>query len=394
MTQETNALVPAEQAPTNVVPQPPEGAAPELLQAAETRAVALADQVLANPEDLQTLSQLTRIGEDAQGKVSGFFEMRQVTVSEMMKKVSDGSHNPLPGQIKQMRCIMERFDPRGFKDKMALAQKYGGKGLLNGLIRTMRGIPLMGNLVRKIADQFTPIRDEIDGLLISMDGGLVRLDENNAAILTQSDELGNLIQEVALRAYEAEKVFEILKQKHAAAPEEEKQKIMNAMARTGKRALYLRGNEQIFLQVLTGLRTSITTNFELRDTVAMMRDQAGPLLTNLYALIVVQQDARQIAEAASATQEMVTDLLQAGAEMTKDNVEYVGALGVKMVSDLDKLIQSKETFLEAVAKADALAVQTVEAASQSIPVFQEASAELRKVIQDHEGADALDVPAS
>jgi hypothetical protein len=78
------------------------------------------------------------------------------------------------------------------------------------------------------------------------------------------------------------------------------------------------GNEQIFLQVLTGLRTSIITNFELRDTVSMMRDQAAPLLTKLYALIVVQQDARQIAEAASATQEMVTDLLQSGAEITKE----------------------------------------------------------------------------
>jgi uncharacterized protein YaaN involved in tellurite resistance len=109
------------------------------------------------------------------------------------------------------------------------------------------------------------------------------------------------------------------------------------------------------LQVLTGLWNRITTNFELRDTVSMMRDQATPLLTNLYALIVVQQDARQIAEAASATQEMATDLLQSGAEITKENVEYVGKLGVKMISELDKLIQSKETFLEAIAKADELA---------------------------------------
>ena len=74
--------------------------------------------------------------------------------------------------------------PRGFKERMELAQKYGGKGVWNALIRTLRGIPLAGNLVRNIADHFTPIRDEIDGLLMSMDGGLVRLDENNAAIMT------------------------------------------------------------------------------------------------------------------------------------------------------------------------------------------------------------------
>jgi uncharacterized protein with ATP-grasp and redox domains len=122
----------------------------------------------------------------------------------------------------------------------------------------------------------------------------------------------------------------------------------------------------------------------------MMRDQAAPLLTNLYALIVVQQDARQIAEAASATQDMVTNLLRSGAEMTKENVDYVGKLGVKMVSELDKLIQSKDTFLEAVARADELAIQTVDSAKKSIPVFQSASAELRKVIKDHEGADALE----
>jgi uncharacterized protein YaaN involved in tellurite resistance len=252
----------------------------------------------------------------------------------------------------------------------------------------------MGDLVRRVADRFTPVRDEIDALLMAMEGGLIRLDENNAAIMTQSEELKRLTEEVALRAYQAELVFTILKEKHQTASEEAKQKIMNAMARVGKRALFLRGNEQIFLQVLTGLRTSITTNYELRDTVSMMRDQAAPLLTNLYALIVVQQDARQIAEAAAATQEMVTDMLQAGAEMTKENVEYVGQLGVRMVSDLDKLIQSKEAFLEAVARADELAVQTVEAASKSIPVFQEASSELRKVIADHESADVLQADSS
>jgi uncharacterized protein YaaN involved in tellurite resistance len=394
MADDNSSLTVVEQIPKNLVPAPPKDADPQLLQSTEKSAAELADRVLANPGDLQLLSQLTRIGEDAQKQASSFFEMRRVTVSQMMEKVSDGSHNPLPGQIKQMRSIMEKFDPRSFKERMELAQKYGGKGIQNAILRTVRGIPLIGDLVRKMADHFTPIRDEIDGLLMSMDGGLVRLDENNAAIMTQSDELKKLIQEVALRAYQAETVFKILQEKHLAAAEDEKQKTMNAMARVSKRALFLRGNEQIFLQVLTGLRTSITTNFELRDTVSMMRDQAAPLLTNLYALIVVQQDARQIAEAASATQQMVTDLLQSGAEMTRDNVEYVGKLGVKMVSELDKLIQSKETFLEAVSKADQLAAQTVDAATKSIPVFQEASAELRKVIEDHEGADALETSAN
>ena len=92
-------------------------------------------------------------------------------------------------------------------------------------------------------------------------------------------------------------VFEALKARHAAAAPESQPKLLQAMSRVAKRALFLRANEQIFLQVLVGLGTSVTTNFELRDTVAMMRDQAAPLLTNLYALIVVQQDARQIAEA-------------------------------------------------------------------------------------------------
>jgi len=69
-------------------------------------------------------------------------------------------------------------------------------------------------------------------------------------------------------------------------------------------------------------------------------------------------------------------------------------LGVRIVSELEKLIQSKQTFLEAAAKTEELAAQTVEAAGKSIPVFQEASAELRKVIKDHESADALAVQAN
>jgi sigma54-dependent transcription regulator len=105
---------------------------------------------------------------------------------------------------------------------MKLAQKYGGKGVWNAFIRTLRGIPLARNLVRNIADHFTSIRDEISGLLMSMNGGLVRLDENNAAIMTQSDELKKLIQELAFRAYECEMIFKFLQEKHSAAAEDEK----------------------------------------------------------------------------------------------------------------------------------------------------------------------------
>lgn len=372
-----------------LVPKPPEGAPPEHLEEARAAALALTDRVLADPANLMVLSDLTRLGEDAQHRSSSFFEMRRVTVSELMKKISDGSYNPLPNHIKQMRKVMEKFDPRPFRDQIQTARQYGGGGIKNALIRKARGIPLIGAVLQNMADRFESISEEIDALLMAMDGGLARLDENNAAIMAQADELARLIVEVAMRAYEAELVFASLNEKHATGLEDQKQKIMNAMSRVSKRALFLRGNEQIFLQVLTGMRTSITTNFELRDTVSMMRDQVSPLLTNLYALIVVQQEARQIAEAASATQEMVTDLLQAGAEMTKDNVEYIGKLSVKMISELDKIIASKEKFLEAVARADQLAEQTVEAATRSIPVFQQASEELRKVVEDHAGADAL-----
>ena len=381
------AAVPA--TTVDLVPRPPEKATPEILENARSSAATLTEKVLAAPDDLQLLSELTRIGENAQSKVNSFFDMRRVTVGEMMNKISDGSHNPLPNQIKQMRGLMEKFDPRPFKEQIQLAQQYGSKGIKNALIRKMRGIPLIGDLLQKVADTFNPISAEVDGLIMAMEGGLARLDEKNAAIMTQADSLKELILEVELKAYEAELIFAELKKHHDAAPEADKQKIMNAMSRVSKRALFLRGNEQIFLQVLTGLRTSITTNFELRDTVSMMRDQASPLLTNLYALVVVQQESRQIAEAASATQEMVTDLLQAGAEMTRDNVEAVGNLGIKMMTQMDKLIESKNTFLEAVAKADQIAEQTVDAATRSIPVLQQASEELRKVVADHEGADAL-----
>jgi uncharacterized protein YaaN involved in tellurite resistance len=274
-------------------------------------------------------------------------------------------------------------------DQIQLARQYGGKGVRNFLMRKIRGVPLIGDLIRTIADQFRPINQEIDALLLAMDGGIARLDENNAAIIGQSDELKRLIEAVALKAYAAELIFTRLKDQAAAASPDQSARITHAMSRVGKRALFLRGNEQVFLQVLTGLRTSITTNLELRDTVAMMRDQAAPLLTNLYALIVVQQEARQIAEAAAATQEMVTDLLQTGADMTRENVEIIGRLSIKMVSELENILAAKEKFLEAVARADQIAQQTVAAAAGSIPVFQKASDELREVIARHDGADAL-----
>jgi len=387
VTNESN--LPAIRLAGDIVPKPPKDIAPSVAESVETAAQTMAQLVVDTPDDLNTLSQLTRLGEDSQQQGTSFLEARRLTVGEMMKQVSDGTHNPLPNQIKQMRSIMERFDPRPFRDQIELASKYGGSGVKNLFMRKVRGVPLIGDLIRSIADNFAPISDEIDNLLMSMEGGLVRLDENNAAVLTQSDELKKLIIQVELRAYEAELVFAKLKEMHAQAAPEDKQKIMNAMSRVGKRALFLRANEQIFLQVLTGLRTSVTTNFELRDTVSMLRDQAAPLLTNLYALIVVQEEARQIAEAASATQEMVTDLLKGGAEITRDNVEIIGQVGIKMMTEMDKLIESKNIFLEAVAKADQLAEQTVTAATQSIPALQEASDELRKVVKEHETADLM-----
>lgn len=375
--------------PGQLVPVAPKAATPEQLQAAEAEAAELTGTVLRNPDDLQTLARLTRIGDDAQRAAGRFFEMRRVSVSQLMNKISSGSDNPVPNQIKQMRAIMEKFDPRPFVDQIQLARQYGGKGVRNFLMRKIKGIPLIGDLIRTIADQFRPISQEIDALLLAMDGGIVRLDENNAAIIGQSDELKRLIEEVALKAYAAELIFTRLQDQAAAASPDQSARITHALSRVGKRALFLRGNEQVFLQVLTGLRTSITTNLELRDTVAMMRDQAAPLLTNLYALIVVQQEARQIAEAAAATQEMVTDLLQTGADMTRDNVEIIGRLSIKMVSELENILAAKEKFLEAVARADQIAQQTVAAAAGSIPVFQKASDELREVIARHDGADAF-----
>jgi uncharacterized protein YaaN involved in tellurite resistance len=375
--------------PGKLLPVAPKTASPEQLQSAETEAGELTRTVLQYPDDLQLLSRLTRIGDDAQRQAGRFFEMRRVTVSQLMSKISSGSDNPVPNQIKQMRAIMEKFDPRPFVEQFQLARQYGGSGIKNFLMRKIRGIPVIGELIRTIADQFRPISQEIDALLLAMDGGIVRLDENNAAVIAQSDELKRLIEAVALKAYAAELIFTRLKDQAASAPRDQNPRITHAMSRVGKRALFLRGNEQVFLQVLTGLRTSITTNLELRDTVAMMRDQAAPLLTNLYALIVVQQEARQIAEAAAATQEMVTDLLHTGAEMTRSNVEIIGQLSIKMVSEMEKIIAAKETFLEAVARADQIAQQTVDAAASSIPVFQKASEELRAVIAQHEGADPL-----
>lgn len=67
---------------------------------------------------------------------------------------------------------------------------------------------------------------------------------------------------------------------------------------------------------------------------------------------------------------MVTDPLQTGADLTRDNVEVIGRLSIKMVSELENILAAKKKFLEAVARADQIAQQTVEAAAGSIPVFQ------------------------
>jgi len=60
-----------------------------------------------------------------------------------------------------------------------------------------------------------------------------------------------------------------------------------------------------------------------------------------------------------------------------------------MITEMDKLLDEKNTFLEAVAKTDQIAEQTVEVATQGIPMLQEASDELWKVVQEPEGADAM-----
>ena len=86
---------------------------------------------------------------------------------------------------------------------------------------------------------------------------------------------------------------------------------------------------------------------------------------------------------------MVTDLLKGGAEITRDNVDVIGQAGIQMMTEMDKLIESKNIFLEAVAKADQLAEQTVDAATRSIPALQEASDELRKVVKEHETAGLM-----
>jgi hypothetical protein len=218
---------------------------------------------------------------------------------------------------------------------------------------------------------------------MAMQGGVATLDENNAFIQAQSAELQRLTAQVLARAYFAELVFTELKSRYAASPAVEKKKMIIPMGRIAKRALFLRASEQIYLQVLTGFQTSFESNTELRDTVQTILSQATPLLENLYMLIVIQQEAIQIAEQCAKTQDLVVDLLKTGAEMTKESAEEIGKLGTRMVDKMQDILASKDIFIESLSIGAKLAEQTVETANKAIPLFQKASTEIRQSLEGH-----------
>jgi hypothetical protein len=386
---ENQSLALAVQVPEadQIVPKPPEAVPATELVTLKTEALALVDRIWAKPQDLSVANSITKVGEGEISSANRFFEARRIKVSDVMNAISDGKTNPLPEQIRRMRGIAEKFDPRPFLEQFRDAREHGGEGVMNLVARKLRGIPKVGELIVRVADHFKPFHAEISDLVLAMQGGVVALDENNAFIQAQAEDLQRHTAQVLSRAYFAELVFEELKKRYATASEDDKKRMIIPMSRVAKRALFLRASEQIYLQVLTGFQASFESNIELRDTVSTILSQAIPLLENLYMLIVIQQEALQIAEQCAQTQDLVVDLLKTGAELTKESTEEIGKLGTRMVDKMQDILNSKDTFIESLSIGSRLAEQTVEKANRAIPLFQKASGEIRQALAAHTTAE-------
>ena len=376
--------IPTENLPAVLNPQAPKLPAEEIVKANEV-AQQLAATLLEDPDNRSVLREMTSLGQGSQDRCNGEFHLMRKSLGSTMKKMKSGEKNELPGNMLAMRGAMDQMNPYPALEQ--LKQVKDLKGMKGWMARTFKKVPKVGAILYDIAVKYESLQNQVDAIVGGLRLGSDRLLENVLEIEQRYINLQDLQKVIQLKAYQVELIWSVLeKAKEQSEEDSVKQKLQAAVVKCARRAQNLRITEQAFNQFFITMNMTMDTHDSLRDGILSMITLTRPVLENGLALQVAQQEEREIAEALSANQDYLGNMMKQIATSAAENSEYVNELVNSPLMKVKDLTDSYNILMKSMEKNELAQSKMVEGAKVAVEQLKGMSDTLEKKADAQAGA--------
>ncbi|HEX7049797.1 MAG TPA: toxic anion resistance protein [Longimicrobiales bacterium] len=350
--------------PAPIEPQPPKGADAAQVEEARGKALAIVQQITADPGDLETRRKVTMFGAEAEERASQTIELLDTKLGTLMKGI-EGGNDPIGKGLLDLRRITDELNPHPrLKEREEILSR---KGLAGFVTRTLRKVPTVGDILADIAAKQQSLQTQVDAIIDGLRGGCDMLLHDNIELEQLYDRVREQHAVVRLVAYQAEVIWAELERAKAESTDPAEQRRLDAMvSKIATRVQDLRMMEQVFEQFYASITLTTDNNLELIDSAKRTMTVTKNLLTVGLAIQAGLQRQKQVATAVQATRETASDLLAANAAALREQSAQINEMANSPVLAMDKLRSAHEDLIAAMDEADAARKMAAEKARRNL----------------------------
>ena len=361
--------------------EPPKNIAEPEVEAAREAALVLVERIKADPSDRSALREAAAVGDDIQTKANGEFGLMRTSLGKVMDRMSSGEKNSIPQDLVKLRDVMDQINPYPAIEQMKKSQTAGF------FSRLLKGVPGVGKVLSDIAMRYESVQTQVDSIIQSLLAGSDKLLENSLEIEERYNNLKQLQGELKLRGYKLQVLLKELENARSEISDEaEKQALQKAMVRVVRRLQNIKVTENAFSQFFVTMNITMDNHDNLRDSIKSMVNLTRPVLENGLALKIAQQDEKEIAQALSASQQYLGNLMVSIAEDSMDNAAEVAKVTNEPLMRFQDLIKSYNILTSRMEEASKIEGQMLESAKSNMAQLEDMTKDLEKRAQAQEAA--------
>ena len=359
-----------------LVPTRPRGVDEATAAEIEQKALAIAEEVRANPEDRKLARRLSALGVQDQQKASKEIGLLKTRVGTLLSNL-EGEGGEIPKNLIELRHTMDEINPQ------ILGQPTGISKLLG---RT----PGVGKILKRIAVKYESVQTQIDHIMNGLRHGKDRLLQDNAELEQLYEQVQDAQLGVQKAAYLGEILWGKIDEKLATATEPADRQKLQAMAhRVAMRVQDLRTMEQVNLQFFASIDMTIQNNDTLTEQVDRTVMVTQSLLTVGLAIQAALANQKQIAGAVKQVQESTAAMLEANAASIGAQTREIGEMQNNPVIALDRVKNAYTSLMGAMDEMEQIRSAGTERARAGIAELTKMSAALEPKVEALQAAQDL-----
>ncbi len=370
---ETRDLVPKDLKPPKDIPEAE-------IQNVESRAITIVENILANPEDRSNVRDATKLGEEIQTEANSEFTLLRTSLGNVMDRMKKGEKG-IPDDLKQLREIMDQINPYPAIEQLKRSQTAGF------FSRMLRRVPGIGKILSEIAQRYESVQTQINAIIQALQAGGDKLLENSIEIEERYKNLKMMQKQIKVRGYQLQLIFSKLEEaKTKLEISQLQQTVQKALVRIMRRLQNLKVTENAFAQFFVTMNVTIDNHENLRDAVLSMINLTRPVLENGLALKIAQQDERQIAEALSASQDYLGNLMVSISQDSMESAADIAKVANEPLIRFQDLVKSYKVLVNRMDEAAEIENKMMESAKKNITQLEEMTTHLEERAEARETA--------